>query len=78
MDENQIMREEESFKRNKRLFRKYLIFFATIFLIIGSYWLGFNRGKTKNLTEENFFPLSETIVDNKFPIDTQSVDFSLF
>lgn len=78
MNEDQIIREEENFQKNKRLFRKYLIFFAAIFLVIGSYWLGFSRGKAKTNEEEKFFPLSESFVENKLPIDNKSVDFGLF
>jgi len=78
MDTEQLIVEEESLKRNRRLFKKYLVFFAVIFLVIGGYWLGFSHGQKQAPTEEKIFPLSETIIENKFSSDKQAVDFSLF
>jgi carboxyl-terminal processing protease len=78
MDVEQLQIEEENLKKNRRLFRRYLIFFAVIFLIAGGYWMGFTRGQKQGLAEEKVFPLSETIIQNKFQGDNQSVDFSLF
>ena len=78
MDAEQLIAEEENLKRNRRLFKKYLIFSVVIFLIVGGYWLGFTRGQEQAPAEEKIFPLSETIIENKFSNDKQSVDFSLF
>ena len=77
--EEQQMNEEENLKRNKKLFKKYLIFFAVVFLLVGSFWLGFSRGKSaQGVPDNKSFPLTETLLENKIPGSENSVDFSLF
>lgn len=78
MDEEQLKNEEENLRKNRKLFKRYLIFFCVFFLVIGSYWLGFTRGQKQGPAEDKVFPLSETIIENKFPNNNQTVDFSLF
>jgi len=71
--------EEENLKRNKKLFKKYLLFFVVIFALAGSFWLGFNRGKKAQATpDDKNFPLTETLLENKSSGGENSVDFSLF
>lgn len=79
-----IKKEEESRKmleQNKKLFKRYLSFFVVAFIIVASFYIGFNRGKNyqkKNSVETT--PLIKTTVKNKFPLeeDDKKVDFSLF
>lgn len=78
MDEEQLKIEQENLTKNKRLFKKYLLFFAVIFLIFGSFWLGFERGKSQIEPGDKVFPLTQTIVENKTPGTNEAVDFSLF
>ncbi len=64
-------------RKNKRLFRRYLVFFAFIFALPLSFWLGFDSGKKSG--EEGLatfrFPIDQTKVINK---DGSVLDFSLF
>lgn len=78
MDEEQLKREEENLAKNKKLLKKYILFFVAVFLIVGSFWLGFERGKSKGAAEDKNFPLTETLIENKSASGKSSVDFSLF
>ncbi len=78
MDEEQLKKEEENFAKNKGLLRRYLLLFVVIFLLVGSFWLGFNRGKAQKVSEDKTFPLAESIIENKSPENKPAVDFSLF
>ena len=78
IDEEQLKKEEENLARSKGILRRYLLFFAVIFLLAGSFWFGFNRGKEQGIPEEKAFPLAETVIENKSPAYKPTVDFSLF
>jgi len=78
MDEEQLKKEEENLEKNRKLFKKYILFFAIIFLLIGSFWLGFERGKSKGAEENKSVPLTEALIENKSASDKPTVDFSLF
>lgn len=77
----EIEKQHNNLERNRKLFKKYLAIFLFIFLLIGSFGLGYSQGKTaqKNSIEEPL-PLTGTVVENKFPSkDTdKQLDFSLF
>ena len=71
---------EELLKANRKLFKRYLSFFAIIFLIVGSFYLGFNRGEKYSSNGQAVnptVPLNDAILENKIPSD-KAVDFSLF
>lgn len=75
MDE-ETLRQTESLAQGRKLFNKYLFAFFLIFLLIGSFWLGYSRGKKSEATAQSF-PLAQTqIINNNSP--QNSVDFSLF
>lgn len=78
--EDLIVAEKNSLKKTRKVFLKYLLFFAILFTLLGgSFWLGFESGGKKQKTaQEEFFPVDRTIIENKFPSDGKSLDFSLF
>jgi len=76
MDE-ETLRQTENLAKNRKLFKKYLVFFAVIFLLAGSFWLGYDRGKSAGSQAVQPLPLTQTSVINANPTD-KSVDFSLF
>ncbi|MFA6383054.1 MAG: S41 family peptidase [Parcubacteria group bacterium] len=78
MEETNIPASEINLDKNKRLFHRYLAFFAVAFLVIGSFWLGYARGKQAERLADKSVPLTQSIVENKNPTDSQIVDFSLF
>ena len=67
--------EEE---KNHRIFKRYFVFFLAIFLLIGSFWIGYTSGIQKQLSENQLYPLGKTSVENKDPARGTEVDFSIF
>lgn len=75
MDEK-TLKQTESLAQGRKLFNKYLFAFFLIFLLIGSFWLGYSRGKKSEAVTQSF-PLAQTQIINKNS-PQNSVDFSLF
>ena len=75
MEEAPIDSIENNLTSGKRTFRRYLLFFSVAVLIIGSFWLGYARGKNAVQAENQSFPLDQTVIKNK---DNKEIDFSLF
>jgi carboxyl-terminal processing protease len=75
-----ITNSPEDFKKSRKLLFRYLLFFLFIFALIGSsFAIGYREGKSKqNTGAENFISIDRTIIENKFPADGKSIDFSLF
>jgi carboxyl-terminal processing protease len=70
---------EANLKKARKLFLKYLLFFAVIFVLLGSsFWLGLREGRKQLLPQADFLPVDRTVIENKFPTDGKSVDFGLF
>jgi len=67
---------EISAKKNRQLFNRYLIFFLAIFLVILSFWSGYNRGKDDAI--EKATPITTTTIKNKIANQEMEVDFALF
>lgn len=66
-------------ERNRKIFKKYLIFFAVIFLLAGSFYLGYDRGKISGSQgTEKKVDITRAIIENKLPDEGEKVDFSLF
>lgn len=76
MDE-ETLRQTKNLEKNRRLFKRYLAFFVAIFLLAGSFWLGYDRGKDAGSQINRSLPLTQTSVINANSTD-KSVDFSLF
>lgn len=72
----ETLRQTTSLAQSRKVFRKYLFVFFFIFLLVGSFWLGYSRGK-KSDTAIQSFPLDQTQIINKNS-PQKSVDFSLF
>jgi carboxyl-terminal processing protease len=63
---------------NRKLFHRYLFFFLAVFLIASSFWLGWWWGTSHAGNQNEIFKISETNVENKFPLEEKELDFSLF
>ena len=80
IQEKQSIEERIKLGKSKKLFLKYLLFFAVIFVLIGSSFLiGYREGKNKQgSAADKFIPIDRTVIENKFPADGKSIDFTLF
>jgi len=78
MEENDNQAGEINLAKNQKLFHRYLIFFAVAFLVTGSFWLGYAKGKQSERLANKSIPLTQSIVENKDSANSQTVDFSLF
>lgn len=70
--------EEKIIQNNnvaEKIFKKYLSFFVVLFLIFGSYWIGFAKGKNSEKSEA--VPIEQARIQNKVP-ENKNLDFSLF
>ena len=67
-------------KKHRKIFKSYFFVFIAIILIVGSFWLGYSRGKNSVADQSQSYPLLETTVKNQTPQNSQdkTVDFSLF
>jgi len=74
-ENSEEMRNEE---QNRKLFKRYFAFFFVLFLLVGSFWIGYESGINSQAREEKIKPLGLSIVENKFYTDENKVDFSLF
>jgi carboxyl-terminal processing protease len=83
MEQNQNNQTEEPEKRtnknvekNRKIFKKYVSFFAVFFLVVASFYLGFNRGQESGIGKN--VPLIDSVLKNKTATKDEGVDFSLF
>lgn len=70
--------EEINLKKNRKLFKKYLLFFVIVFLLIGSFFLGYKKGQAKPTTSSKNVPITGAVIQNKTVPSNLKVDFSLF
>lgn len=72
--------DDEDLEKNRRIFKKYLGIFFLIFLLLGSFSLGFSRGKIneRNAKNEENIPLTQAIINEKLPENKKDLDFSIF
>jgi len=79
MEENsQSQPEHTADQNNKRLFKKYLLFFFVCALMAGSFFIGFKKGQGQSLSDERNVPLTQAIIENKLPSKDSGIDFALF
>jgi carboxyl-terminal processing protease len=81
MEENQIqeLNEKDNLEKNRRIFNKYLAFFAVIFLLAGSFYFGYRQGENK--AGKNNTPaisINRAQIENRLPGSDEKIDFSLF
>lgn len=67
-------------RKNRNIFNRYLVFFVVLFLVFGSYSIGYNRGKGKTSEEtvSKTIPINQAYIDNKLPGPDSKIDFSVF
>jgi len=70
--------EEENLKKNRLLFKRYSLFFLCILLLVGSFFVGYERGKKEVAQTSESVALTAAIINNKNPATGGTVDFSLF
>ena len=72
--------EKEEMKKNRKLFNRAVAFFAFVFLLYGSFFIGYKQGEKKMSSEaaEKTIPINQAYVDNKLPSADKKIDFSLF
>lgn len=78
MNEEEIKKEELVLASNRRIFNRYLLFFAVVFLVVASFWLGFSRGQQQGESVAQFFPIAGTTIENRTDPNRKEVDFGLF
>ncbi|MFA7209243.1 MAG: S41 family peptidase [Parcubacteria group bacterium] len=72
---NPAVHEEE---KNHRLFKRYFLFFIVLFLVVGSFWIGYTNGKKSTESANQSYPIDSTVIKNKFLTEEKEVDFDLF
>ena len=67
-------------KNNKRTSgKKFLVFFVFLFLLLSSFYLGFEKGQEKQFeNSQSSIPLTESFVANRISGNEKNLDFSLF
>lgn len=78
MQEEINLQKNNEEARNHKIFKRYFSFFFIIFLLIGSFWLGYDSGLKTQIDKDQSFPLGITSVENRQKKEDGSVDFSLF
>ncbi|HAT73418.1 MAG: Carboxyl-terminal protease [Candidatus Moranbacteria bacterium GW2011_GWF2_36_839] len=68
--------EKENMEKNLHLFKRYSYFLVVIFLVAGSFFLGYKKGQP-NVSDNKNVPLEKAIIENKAS-QNEEVDFSLF
>ena len=70
--------EKENMEKNLHLFKRYLFFLVIIFLVAGSFFLGYKKGQS-NISDNKNVSLEKATVENKAPSSqNEKIDFSLF
>jgi len=62
---------------NHKLFKKYFLFFVVLFLLVGSFWIGYVSGSASIKNINQTYPIGSTTIENKLSAD-KNLDFSLF
>lgn len=71
--------EQAELEKNRQIFKKYLVFFATLLLVIASFYIGYDRGKKLSDTKpDQSEVITKAIIENKLPDSGEKIDFSLF
>ena len=66
-------------KNNKIIVNYFVLLVAVVILLIGSFWLGLEKGRKENSNATDAkFPLEKTLIFNKDRAQMYSIDFSLF
>lgn len=70
--------EKNQYEHGHRLFKKAFVFFFVLFLIVLSFWSGYEQGKNVSLAQpENALAPKEAVILNKESQD-KTIDFGLF
>ncbi len=61
----------------RKLLKRYLTFFVIVFLIFGSFFVGYKKGQNVSSNVKNI-PLNQAIIESRLPSEDKKIDFSLF
>ncbi|MDO9231826.1 MAG: S41 family peptidase [bacterium] len=75
--EDKEKKEKENMEKNLHLFKRYSSLLVIIFLVAGSFFLGYKKGQS-NIPDNKNVPLEKAIIENKASSQNEKVDFSLF
>jgi carboxyl-terminal processing protease len=70
-------KENEMLKAKKKMY-KYIRFFLFVFLLLGFYWFGYEKGKEVTIDTSQSIGISQANIKNASDILHKDVDFSLF
>ena len=73
-----LEKEAQNLAKNRRLFKRYLLFFLVVFLLAGSFFAGYTRGKKVVAETPKNVTLSAAIIGDRNVPAGEKVDFSLF
>ena len=76
MNEKTLTQTKNNLQKNRSLFNRYVLFFAVIFLLLASFWLGYRKGEKNNT--QKVVPLISATIENKNSNQDLGVDFGLF
>lgn len=71
---------EKNLQKNRKLFNRALFSFVGVFLLLGTFSLGYYQGQKKVTpgNQEKVIPINQAYIDNKLPNPNEKIDFSLF
>jgi len=72
--------EMKNFQKNRKYFNVFLLFFLSIFILLGTFFGGYKLGQKKEAggKTEKAIPINQAYIDNKLPNPENKIDFSLF
>ncbi|MFA6160112.1 MAG: hypothetical protein WC678_03435, partial [Parcubacteria group bacterium] len=71
--------KKEDMEKNLHIFKRYSFLLIVIFLLAGSFFLGYKRGQQNHSSNNGNVPLEKAIIENKASSSQkEKVDFSLF
>ena len=77
MDEQSLQKMNSLNSNRRSLLNRCLFGLFFVFLLMGSFWLGYTKGKKNSGFIDQDFPITQTEVTNKIPAK-KNIDFSLF
>jgi len=76
--EDKEKKDLENMEKNLHIFKRYSFLLIVIFLLVGSFFLGYKKGQQNYSLNDKNVPLEKAIIENKISSQNEKVDFSLF